>query len=494
MYSSIRIASRNTPLAKVQTYLVYNELKKLKTIKHLDVLFRDIPEVSNQSSVQEVISANFKKDLKSDQIDLAVHSHKNLELETSHDTEVISVLRRADQRDIILIKKSSLLNPPDSLSIFSSYPLKEKNYYQFLKEYSPISLRNKDFTFHTIQGSITSRIEKWEAGGDGIILAKGSLDYLLLDNYPQADEEDIKLTREYIKKILQQSQFIVIPLSQCPSDPGQGGIALEFKKGRKDLQNIANALSIYSVREEIEQEREVAKSAGSAIQVSYLKRGYGTVIFKKGTTPEGDTIVHQEIKTSHQPKAIAISRVYPIPEEIRKNIRKPLEGITHPPEGNLFLIKKNSWLSHWEKSDVNGILWAAYLSTFKALTDNDFWVSGCSDGLGEEEDPNLHGYLSNSNFIKLSHTDSSNVPSRYERFATYSLKLNSFPDLRERTHFFWMSGFQFDTAVNKYPQIVNGFHASCPGITRNYIQKKVKAPVDTFLTYEDWYNYHITFK
>ena len=70
-----------------------------------------------------VFPTNFKKDLKSDQIDLAVHSHKNLELETSHDTEVISVLRRADQRDIILIKKSSLLNPPDSLSIFSSYPL-----------------------------------------------------------------------------------------------------------------------------------------------------------------------------------------------------------------------------------------------------------------------------------------------------------------------------------------------------------------------------------
>lgn len=494
MYSSIRIASRNTPLAKVQTYLVSNEIRKIKTIKQLDILFRDTPEVTSQSSVQEIISANFKKDLKSDSIDFAVHSHKNLDLETSHDTEVVSVLRRADQRDIILLKKSSLHNPPNSFSIFSSYPRKEKNYYEFLKEYSPISIRNKEFIFHTIQGSITSRIEKWEASGDGIILAKGSLDYLLLDNYPQADEEDIKLTREYIKKMLQQSHFIVIPLSQCPSDPGQGGIALEFKKGRMDLQNIANALSIYTVHEEIEQEREEAKSAGNSIQISYLKRGYGTVIFKKGTTPEGNTINHQELKTSHQPKAIAISRVYPIPEETRKNIRKPLVGISHPPEGNLFLIKKNSWLINWDKRDVNGILWAAYLSTFKALTDKDFWVSGCSDGLGEEEDPNLHGYLPNSNFIKLSHTDSSGVPSRYERFATYTLKLNSFPDLRERTHFFWMSGFQFDTALNKYPQIVNGYHASCPGITRNYIQKKVKGPVDTFLTYEDWYNYHITFK
>ncbi len=494
MYSSIRIASRNTPLAKVQTYLVSNEIKKIKTIKQIDLLFRETPEVTSQSSVQEIISANFKKDLKSDSIDFAVHSHKNLDLETSDDTEIVSVLRRADQRDIILLKKSSLENPPNTFSIFSSYPQKEKNYYQFLKEYSPISLRNKDFIFHTIQGTITSRIEKWEASGDGIILAKGSLDYLLLDNYPQADEEDIKRTREYIKKMLKVSQFIVIPLSQCPSDPGQGGIALEFKKDRRDLHSIANALSIYTVREEIEQEREEAKVVGSSVQVSYLKRGYGTVIFKKGTTPEGSTIIQQELKTSHQPKAIAISRVYPIPEETRKNIRKPLEGISHPPDGNLFLIKKNSWLSHWEKRDIKGILWAASLSTFKSLTDNDFWVSGCSDGLGEEEDPNLNGYLPKSDFLKLSHTSSSIVPSRYERFATYTLKLNSFPDLRERTHFFWMSGFQFDTALHKYPEIINGYHASCPGITRNYIQKKVKTPVDTFLTYEDWYNYHITFK
>jgi hydroxymethylbilane synthase len=492
LFSSIRIASRNTPLAKVQTYLVCNEIKKIKTIHQLDLTFRDIPELENPLQTRETISSNYKRDLKLDLIDFAVHSHKNLALEPSVDTEIISVLRRADPRDVLLLKKKSFYSPSSNLLIFSSYTHKEHNILQFLKEFSPVSLRKNNFHFQTIQGTISSRLEQWESKGDGILLSKGSLDYLLLENYPQANEVDIKLTRDYIRKLLLESFFLVLPLSQSPSDPGQGGIALEFKKGRSDLQKIANHLSIYAVREEIEQEREEAKFLGHSLPVSYLKRGYGTVVFKKGTTAEGKPISSQFLKASHQPKARTISKVYPTPEET-KNIRKPLDSIESPPPGNLFLIKKNSWLSHWKKEDIKGILWTASLTTFKDLTDRDFWVSGCSDGLGEGEDPYLFGFLEDPQFIKLSHTNSELVPSRYERFPTYSLKLSPFPDLREKTHFFWMSGYQFEEAIKKYPQILNFYHACCPGITRNYIQKKVKSPVDTFLTYQAWYDYHIVF-
>lgn len=227
MFSSIRIASRNTPLAKVQTYLVCNEIKKIKTIHQLDLSFREMQDPQLSS---ETISGNYKKDLKLDLIDFAVHSHNNLALEPSIDTEIISVLRRADPRDVILIKKKSFYSPSSDFLIFSSYPHKEQNIKYFLNYYTPVSLRNKNFFFQNIQGTITSRLEQWESKGDGILLSKGSLDYLLLENYPQANEVDIKLTREYIRKLLMESFFLVIPLSQSPSDPGQGGIALEFKK------------------------------------------------------------------------------------------------------------------------------------------------------------------------------------------------------------------------------------------------------------------------
>ncbi len=493
MFSSIRIASRNTPLAKVQTYLVCNEIKKIKTIRQVDLSFRDIQEMQDSLLSRETISGNYRKDLKLDLIDFAVHSHKNLALEPSIDTEIISVLRRADPRDVLLLKKKSFYSNSSNLLIFSSYPHKEQNIINFLKEYTPVSLRKNNFSFEYIQGTITSRLEHWESKGDGILLSKGSLDYLLLENYPQANDVDIKLTREYIRKLLLDCFFLVIPLSQSPSDPGQGGIALEFKKERLDLQKIANQLSIYSVREEIEQEREEAKLLGHTLPVSYLKRSYGTVVFKKGTTIEGKSYSSQILKASHQPKAKSISKVYPTPEETRKNLRKPLGSIASPPPRNLFLIKKSSWLPHWKKEDIKGVLWTASLSTFKDLTDMDFWVSGCSDGLGEGEDPHLFGFLEDPHFIKLSHTNSEIVPSRYERFATYTLKLSPFPDLREKTHFFWMSGYQFEESVKKYPQILEGYHACCPGITRNFIQKKIKTPVDAFLTYQAWYDYHIVF-
>ena len=121
-------------------------------------------------------------------------------------------------------------------------------------------------------------------------------------------------------------------------------------------------------------------------------------------------------------------------------------------------------------------------------------VSGSTEGLGEEENPNISILLGEDKpFIKLTHEDSADIDSDLERIFTYKISLDGdIPDLTQKTHFFWMSGFQFDLAIQKYPSIVNSFHACGPGITASHIRKFLgeKGSLEIFLNYENWLDFH----
>jgi len=66
--------------------------------------------------------------------------------------------------------------------------------------------------------------------------------------------------------------------------------------------------------------------------------------------------------------------------------------------------------------------------------------------------------------------------------ATYTLTpLESAPDLRGRTHFYWMSGTAFDRAVELYPEILNAVHASGPGNTHDHLKRHLPRGVMPFV-------------
>ena len=67
-----------------------------------------------------------KKDLLSGRGDLAVHSWKDLPIDTEPGTFICGTLQRADMRDMLFLKKSS--KNKTFLEILSSSPRREKNW------------------------------------------------------------------------------------------------------------------------------------------------------------------------------------------------------------------------------------------------------------------------------------------------------------------------------------------------------------------------------
>ncbi|HNI95600.1 MAG TPA: uroporphyrinogen synthase, partial [Leptospiraceae bacterium] len=106
MYSSIRIASRKSPLARIQSYLVARAIRRIRQEKPIEYYFRetvgDKDQVTPLAEMKDrgIFTKDFKDDLLSDKVDIVVHSWKDVETEESSETEIISVLGRADQRDI----------------------------------------------------------------------------------------------------------------------------------------------------------------------------------------------------------------------------------------------------------------------------------------------------------------------------------------------------------------------------------------------------------
>lgn len=501
LYSSIKIASRKTTLARIQAYLVGNAIYRYKKERPIEYVFMDATGDKDLESPlwkmpgKGVFTREFRELLLDDRVDMVVHSWKDLELEEDPNTQVFSVLGRADQRDMLFFKYASLKNPKNRIQIFTSSPRRIYNLSSALKEIFPISIKNLPLEFHPVRGSIRRRLEKWLSSEmDGIVIAKAAIDRLLDESYPESQNEDFVTERKFVREVLKNCIFMILPISLNPNAPAQGGLAVEINRKREDMIETISKISYPIVRDEILLEREELKKHGGGchqkIGVAVVKRAFGTLISKRGETDSGEVLRVHKLIAEHFPRAKDMSLIWPKIGEGLRFERKILD-ITKPPQGNLLVTRISAWNKSWRQQDVSGVLWAAGIKTWKELADLDLWVSGCLDGLGEEENIGLKNILENPKFIKLTHDKSEAINSRFERIATYSLNLaQEIPDLSDRKYFFWMSGFQFDLVFEKYPQIIHANHASGPGITKAHIEKKIGKKVDVFLSYEDWLNYH----
>ena len=108
----IRILSRKSDLAVIQAKEVGSKiLEKFPDIKIEYITKKTAGDIDLQTPLANMNSSGvFTDDLRNDLIknkcDLAVHSWKDLPLDLGSDTILAGSLTRADQRDIIFIKKN----------------------------------------------------------------------------------------------------------------------------------------------------------------------------------------------------------------------------------------------------------------------------------------------------------------------------------------------------------------------------------------------------
>lgn len=133
--SQLRIGSRRSDLARLQAQMVGQRLGTTSYVYKEapgDVNLKDplwkMPEMG-------VFTSFLRRYLVSNEIDLVVHSWKDLPIEADPETEIVSTLPRADSRDLLLVSHEGLAEAyrTGTLVILSSSPRRKYNLPDFLK-------------------------------------------------------------------------------------------------------------------------------------------------------------------------------------------------------------------------------------------------------------------------------------------------------------------------------------------------------------------------
>lgn len=180
----VRIGTRKSKLALAQTEMFANALKK-----RFDDIDTEIVCISTKGDKildkplamiggKGVFISELENALLNGEVDMAVHSAKDLPLELADGLEISSALNRGNYRDVLVTRKNEPIKNEEKF-IVGTGSLRRRG---FIKKQYPL-VRIKD-----IRGNVDTRINKLiNKEYDAIILAAAGLERLLLYNSTDYD-------------------------------------------------------------------------------------------------------------------------------------------------------------------------------------------------------------------------------------------------------------------------------------------------------------------
>jgi hydroxymethylbilane synthase len=485
----IKIGSRKSDLARIQAYTVGEALNALGC--ETEYFFKESLGDKNLTSPlwqmpeKGVFTEDFVNDLEHGQIDIVVHSWKDLPLEERELTEIVATLPRADKRDVLLFRKENFqeVSKVKKIRVLTSSPRRSYNLNPFFKEALPFS--TEEMVFEPVRGNVPTRIRKlFEGDCDGLVLAKAALDRILA---AKGDEfADVKRT---VAEFLKKSLIMILPLERNPTAPAQGALAIEIRKDRNDLREILQKLNCKETFQAVSKERSLLKSYGGGC---HQKVGISVRVF-----PFGEMTYTRALKDS----GIAVDTMDFIPKEKFEKVRKesvfPSENDesffsreaiqVEIPQGPLFVTKSDA-LPESYHPQVNQLVWTSGWESWKKLAKRGIWVSGCFESLGEVDTENSFSLWPQErwpqSWTKLTHNEG--YKENMKVVGTYKLSpKEKSPKLEGKTHFFWMSSSSFLRALEVEPErIKSGQHNCGPGNTFAVISGHV--PVRIWPSFAIW--------
>jgi hydroxymethylbilane synthase len=210
----IKIGTRGSKLALIQSQLVINALRSInpklafKTIIIKTEGDRNFAPIPLDTVGKEWFTAEIDRALAAKDIDIAVHSLKDIPAVINPDLSLITALQREDPRDALISKTGSTLMHLPPGAIVGTDSTRRKALLQHARP---------DLNVVSLRGNVQTRMRKLhEENYDAIILAAAGLARL----------SQIEVVTEFLD-----------PTTFIPSI-GQGTLAVEFKKSRSDLQEL----------------------------------------------------------------------------------------------------------------------------------------------------------------------------------------------------------------------------------------------------------------
>ncbi len=500
MRVTLVVAARASDLARSQATVVGEALRKLDSAIDIKYIFKTSKGDQNpdeplwQSQSKGVFTEDFYEDLLNGTADIVVHSWKDLPVEPREGTVVGATLPREDARDVLLVPKAKVQERPRLFRVLTSSPRRRMAAERFLLKCLPWSIEKLEFA--PVRGNVATRIRKLLQGdGDGLFVAKAAIDRMLRP--PNAEFEP---AAKELRSMLNDCAFQVWPLSHSPSAAAQGALGIEVATRNERAMHYLKALNHSETYRNVEREREILKSFGGGchqkLGMTCLVRDFGELTFLMGETEDGQSLHRIEAKT-HGPwqRASRPHQIFPRIEERETLFDREVlpEAVTRSAlkrqSRHWWVARGTAVPSYLHPSDVD-LLWTAGVKTWLDLARRGFWVNGTADSLGEREEPAVDLLVGRPiDWVKLTHEQSK--ASDRPMVATYRLISKADPgiDFASKTHFFWMSGSQFDRALQLDSSLRNrGFHASGPGLTASHVRKHLGGPLPlkVFINYEQF--------
>ncbi len=480
--SVIRISARKSDLARLQAYQVGEALtQKFRTLK-VEYNFRESLGDRNltnplwQMPEKGVFTQDFKEDLLSGNTDLVVHSWKDIPIEEDSQTSIAATLHRADERDVLLFKKSTLENAGTlkHLKIFSSSPRREFNLTPFFSWSLPFKPQKIEFI--PVRGNIQTRIQKALESSEvhGIIVAKAAIDRLLA-----IKKVEFVKTQKFLSSALKQMLIQVIPLSQSPTSAAQGALAIEVKKNNWEALKFLKGINISPDFNLVNEERTQFKLWGGGCHqkmgVSLKRVGPHILSFEKGLDQKNSFIWTQEIiRTSFGvvTQKISTDDVVELHTELTKKV-SDLKTYKAKKNESLILTKGNLLSASSSKSIV---IWTSGVETWKQLAEQGYWVMGTYDSLGDSLRPDIDILLGKKQkWKKLTHQKGNSI-SWAKTLKLYSVDYEGYQKLanyKNKSHFYWSHGDLFLNGLKRCPWLKKKKHICGMGSTLETVSKHI---------------------
>jgi hydroxymethylbilane synthase len=175
MIANITLGTRGSELARAQTLLVEKAIRNAHpevTIKTKAIATRgdDIKVVDLHSGRKGLFTAEIERALLANEVDVAVHSAKDLPSETSPRAQIAAVLSRASTNDVLISKHSGgLASLPNGSTVATGSVRRQRQ----------LHWKRADLNVVDLRGNVPTRLRKLvENEWDGILLARAGLERL----------------------------------------------------------------------------------------------------------------------------------------------------------------------------------------------------------------------------------------------------------------------------------------------------------------------------
>ncbi len=508
MKTKLKLGTRKSLLAWAQSSWVAREVERLNPGVQVELCGIEtrgdvILDISlRKVEGKEFFVAEIDQALRAGNVDLTVHSMKDLSLERPNDLICGAIPRRENPRDIILFGPNTLnrLKNGMPLRIGTSSPRRIENIPDFLSKALPKVVEGKkvqpQMEFIEIRGNVNTRLSRLhedlnsEKYLDGVVLALAGLIRLWAD--PRGQEELIRLFHGL--------RWMILPVKECPAAPAQGALSVECRADDSEVKTILEKLHHPDTATRVSIERQLLSDWGggchqrfgaTAIQSEEL----GNLLYIRGAKSTGEFIEDLRWKV---PSPLPYSSEKPLKAwdgSQWKPAFNPLPAENFDFKNKPLFVANSRAVKGMDSSQLKEArVWTSGTASWFKLADCGVWVEGCAEGLGFEFvlpllNEKVLSLPAIREWVVLTHRGAEKewIEMGMRVVSTYEINFNYLEEakseLQAATHVFWSSGSQYDELKECVAQ--NTVHSCGPGKTAAYLRKKGVAPV-TFPSAEEW--------